>query len=85
MKFVGVGSERLLSTDYYQLRSLARQGDNAFGSVRPSVRLDVCLCVCNQRVYDQSKVFVWVSVISEQLWIIVWMQFSSEIKIFSHL
>ena len=29
--------------------ALAKQGDNALGSVRPSVRLFVCLSVCNPK------------------------------------
>ncbi len=49
----------------YRPRSLAKQEDNALGSVRRSVRPPVCLFVLSRlnKSNDRSKVFVCVSVI----------------------
>ena len=35
---------------YYRPRSLAKQGDNALGSVRPSVRLCVCALTAEPQI-----------------------------------
>ncbi len=57
--------------------ALAKQGDNALGSIRPSVRLSVrpfvCLLACQHSHY-QSKVFVCVSIIMGRILIIARMR-----------
>ncbi len=67
-------------TDFYQPHSLAKQGDNALGSVRPSVCLSVRLFVCVlvlskcKRGHYQPYSFVCVSVISWHMQIIARMR-----------